>query len=154
MFQSLPDLPNKIIKGTDADLRKFSINEARALLIRVSHLLLNLPGYSGDLNTDDHLNTRNIWIPETFEYGFQMVDLWVVSYVLDPPFKYQISISEKKMASICPVFKWLGCLVFKWHSKTRPFGIQPLFDHSNTRRVRYSDPHCILSQSQYHVWHA
>ena len=47
------------------------------------------------------------------------------------------------MASICPVFKWLVCLVFKWHSKTRPFGIQPLFDHLNTRLVRYSDHYCI-----------
>ena len=46
------------------------------------------------------------------------------------------------MASICLVFKWLGCLVFKWHSKTRPFGIQPLFEHLNTRLVWYSDPHC------------
>ena len=51
---------------------------------------------------------------------------------------------ENKMASICPVFKWLGCLIFKWHLNTRPFSIQPLFDHLNTRLVRYSDPHCIV----------
>ena len=48
------------------------------------------------------------------------------------------------MASICLVFKWLGCMVFKWHLKTRPFGIQPLFNHLNTRLVRYSDPHCRI----------
>ena len=46
------------------------------------------------------------------------------------------------MASICTVYKWLGCPVFKWHLKTRLFGIQPLFDHLNIRLVQYSDPHC------------
>ena len=45
--------------------------------------------------------------------------------------------------NICPLFKWLGCTVFKWNSKTRPFGIQPLFDHLNTRLAQYSDPHCL-----------
>ena len=48
------------------------------------------------------------------------------------------------MESICPVFKWLGCRVFKWHLKTRPFSIQPLFNHLNTRLIRYSDAHCII----------
>ena len=37
----------------------------------------------------------------------------------------------------------LGCPAFKWHSKTRPFGIQPLFYHLNTRLVQYLDLHCI-----------
>ena len=32
------------------------------------------------------------------------------------------------MVSICLVFKLWGCPVFKWHSNTGPFGIQPLFD--------------------------
>ena len=45
------------------------------------------------------------------------------------------------MVSICQVFKWLGCPVFKRHSNTRPFGIQPLFNCSNTKLVWYSDPH-------------
>ena len=27
--------------------------------------------------------------------------------------------------------------------KTGNFGIQPLFNHLNTKRVWYSDPHCI-----------
>ena len=43
------------------------------------------------------------------------------------------------MVPICTVFKWLGCLVFKWHSKTRPFRIRPLFVHLNTRQGRFSD---------------
>ena len=41
------------------------------------------------------------------------------------------------MASICSEFNWLCCPLFKWHSKTRPFGIQPLINHSNTRVVWY-----------------
>ena len=49
--------------------------------------------------------------------------------------------------NICPLFKWLGCTVFKWNSKTRPFGIQPIFDHLNTRLARYSDPHCLLQRT-------
>ena len=52
------------------------------------------------------------------------------------------------MASICTVFKWLGCLLFKWHSKTRPFGIQPLFDHLNNKLVRYSYPHSSSRHSK------
>ena len=44
------------------------------------------------------------------------------------------------MASICSVFKWSGCTVFK----NKTFGIQSLFDHSITEPVRYSDPHCKL----------
>ena len=48
------------------------------------------------------------------------------------------------MALICPVFKWLGCLVFQWLSNTGPFGIQSnlFFDHSNTELAWYSDPDC------------
>ena len=30
-----------------------------------------------------------------------MVGLWVISYVLDRPFKYQTSAKENKVASIC-----------------------------------------------------
>ena len=37
----------------------------------------------------------------------------------------------------------LASPVFKWHSKTGPFGIQPLFNHLNTKLVWYSGPHCI-----------
>ena len=33
--------------------------------------------------------------------------------------------------------------VFKLYSKTRAFGIQLLFDHLNTRRVWYTDPHYL-----------
>ena len=78
-----------------------------------------------------------IWIPETFEYQ-----------------TYEVQISNghslcamsrwRKMASICPVFKWSDCPIFKWHSNTRPFGIRPLFDHFNTKLGKYSDPHWIL----------
>ena len=43
---------------------------------------------------------------------------------------------------ICQLFERLGCPVFKWHSNTRPFGIQPIFNHFNTKLVGYSNPHC------------
>ena len=48
------------------------------------------------------------------------------------------------MVSICPVFKWLGCLVFKQHLTTRTFCILPLFGHLNTKHVRHSEFHCTL----------
>ena len=32
----------------------------------------------------------------------------------------------------------------EWNSVNRPFNVQTEMDHSNTRQVRYSDPHCIL----------
>ena len=51
------------------------------------------------------------------------------------------------MRSICPVFKWLGCPVIKWHSNTGTLGIQPPFDHSNTKLVQYSDPHCTFIET-------
>ena len=49
-----------------------------------------------------HFNTAIIWIPQTFEYqtfwssdfkwfGFQIVSLWDMSYVLDRPFKCRTS---------------------------------------------------------------
>ena len=38
--------------------------------------------------------------------------------------------------------------VFKWHSNNRPFSNRTTFDHSNTRQVMYSDPHCT-SNYQY-----
>ena len=63
--------------------------------------------------------------------------------------KYLTSTWENKMASICPVLKWLGCPVFKWYSNTWPFGIQPLFDHLNTKLVQYSDPYCSFFRTNY-----
>ena len=75
--------------------------------------------------------------------GIQMVSLCNISYVLDRPFKYQTNTEETKTASICPVFKWLGCLLFKWHADTTPFSIQPLLNHFNTKFVR-SPVYCIL----------
>ena len=41
------------------------------------------------------------------------------------------------MVSTCLVFKWFGYPVFKCHSKTRLFGIQPLLDHLNTELVQF-----------------
>ena len=54
----------------------------------------------------------------------------------------RVLVLEKTHMFSRPEFKCLGYLVFKWHSNTRPFGIQPLFNHLYTEQVRYSDPHC------------
>ena len=61
------------------------------------------------------LNTGNIWTPKFLKFEFQ-------KYI------------RNKNASICLVFKWLGYPVFKWVSKTGPFGIQPLCNHLNTKQ--------------------
>ena len=53
---------------------------------------------------------------------------------------------QKKSNKICiqwSEFKWSGCPVFKWHSITGPFGVQPSFDHSNTKLAWYSHPLCV-----------
>ena len=59
--------------------------------------------------------------------------------------EYWIEVSDlkttNKMVSISPVFKW--------HSKTGPFGIWPLFDHLNTELDWYSDPHCNYKDKSY-----
>ena len=39
----------------------------------------------------------------------------------------------------------LICPVLKWDFNTGPFGIQPYFNHLNTKPVRYSDPHCTCN---------
>ena len=41
----------------------------------------------------------------------------------------------------------VGLPDFKSHSKSRPFATQPLFDHSKSRLVWVSDPHCAYSVS-------
>ena len=76
------------------------------------------------------------------------------SYVLGRPFEYQTSTQENKMASICRVLKWLGCLVFN----TGPLSIQPLFDHLNiklrssvfrsTLQSNNLDSHCTSYKKQ------
>ena len=79
------------------------------------------------------------------KFGFQIV--WqsngrYMYYVLDQHSEYWTITYENKMASICPVFKRLGFTELKWHQNNRPFGIRPLFDHSNTKLVWYTDPNC------------
>ena len=41
-------------------------------------------------------------------------------------------------------FQMAGLLNLRSHSKSRPFANRPLFNHSKSRQVRISDPHCIL----------
>ena len=70
----------------------------------------------------EQLLTVGIWIPNFLKFGFQMV--WYsngrfMDYILctRPTILIPEQSKENKMASICLPFKWLGCLIFKWHSK-------------------------------------
>ena len=47
------------------------------------------------------------------------------------------------MVPICPDFKWSRFCISEPIQKSRPFATQPLFDHSKSRLVHISDPHCI-----------
>ena len=40
------------------------------------------------------------------------------------------------------------CLVFECHLKTEPFHNQTHFDHSKSRCVWYSDPHCTFFDAE------
>ena len=95
--------------------------------------------YSGDLNTD-HLNTGNIRIPNFLKFRFQMVGLCAI-----PRLTIQIldQYIVNKMASICPKFKWSGCLLFKYQTMWHPF---LRFEYT---LVRYSDPHSII---EFKIW--
>ena len=85
--------------------------------------------YSGDLNTD-HLNTK------LFEVGFQMVlcsngQSIFLSHELD-----HIACT-RLMVSICLVFKWTGCPVFKYRTIRLPTSFQPL-------KYKTTDSHCKI----------
>ena len=41
-------------------------------------------------------------------------------------------------------FQMVGLPDFRSCSKSRPFATQPIFDHSKSRLVRISDPHCNM----------
>ena len=74
--------------------------------------------YRGDLNTN-HLNTK------IFEVLIS--NGWFVSFFVCTRSTIQILDQYMGKQGIhCPVFKCSSCLVFKQHSNTTPFGIQPL----------------------------
>ena len=63
---------------------------------------------------------------------------------------YELEIESVSSALACSwskdeVIKCSSCLVFKWHSYTKPLRIRPHFDHFNTKLVLSSDPHCVTS---------
>ena len=68
--------------------------------------------YSGDLNT----YFFEVWISNGPVFKWMVYGLCFKTNIWIPD--QYISI-RKKMASICLVAKWLGCLVFKWDLKTR-----------------------------------
>ena len=66
---------------------------------------------------------------------------------------YELEIESVSSALACSwskdeVIKCSSCLVFKWHSYTKPLRIRPHFDHFNTKLVLSSDPHCVTSLSR------
>ena len=96
-----------------------------------------------------HLNTRNIGIPTFLKLGFQMVwcsNCWSMCFFLSTTrqnFQRPNQELRKEDGVHLSVFKWSGCPVIKWHSNTGPFGVPYFFNHSNTKLIWYSDPHCI-----------
>ena len=89
------------------------------------------------------------------KFGFQRVRCsngWFMCNVLctrSPTIPIPDEYIRKQDATIFMVFKWLSCLVFKWHLNTGPFGILPFFNHLNTKLVWYSDLLSVfLSQSK------
>ena len=103
--------------------------------------------YSGDLKNEhlnnehlnnEHLNNGNIWVTNFHLSGIQMSGIQMVVRYSD------------HHANTGPVFKWWSeywtkfSRVFKWHSNNGSFGDRTIFDHLNTRLVRYSDPHCCV----------
>ena len=104
-----------------------------------------------------------IWKQDFLKVWFQMVRFFKRSgysycYSHSPnhlktgPYEIQTFLSEiqivfDKMAAIC-WFQMVGLLDFGSHSKSRPFEAQPLFDHSKSRLVWISDPHCTSNFAQ------
>ena len=85
------------------------------------------------------------------KFGFQIVRYsngWFMCNVLctrSPTIPIPDEYIRKQDATIFMVFKWLSCLVFKWHLNTGPFGILPFFNHLNTELVWYSDLLSVFS---------
>ena len=103
--------------------------------------------YSGDLKSN-HSKSGNIWNPKFLKIVFQMV--W---FSKGCGFKY-VWINGGHLSGF-HVVKWLP--YFRSHSKSRPFANQRLFDHSKSKLVQFSVPHCIfwftVSADANWVWH-
>ena len=136
--------------GVDTEIKEVKLKSGNSL--KYDHLIiatggrartLTIPGtariwildYSGDLN-NEHLKNGNIWITNIYLSGIQMFGIQMVVRYSD------------HHSNTGPVFKWCSeyrtkfSPVFKWNSSNWPFGDQTTYDHSNTRLVQYSDPHC------------
>ena len=103
--------------------------------------------YSGDLKTN-HSKSRLFEDRISNSLVFKGLGY---NYIYDPyhlqtiPLKIMIFLS--RFAVICPDFECLGF----WNSdpilKSRTFANQTLFEHSKSRLVQITDPHCILLET-------
>ena len=112
--------------------------------------------YSGYLNTD-LLNTGNISILNFLKFGFQNGSLfkWSVwGYVLctRPTSANNLAWYFRRPKILDEVSFWGFSRSVKIEIFITLYGhpsvMQPIFDHSYTRRDWYSDPHCILFHFQ------
>ena len=108
--------------------------------------LVNTGFYSVYLNTD-HLKTQNIWTPNFLMFGFQKVQYsngQSMGYVLctRPTNQIPEQYIRTQDGIHLSCIQIVGLSSIQMALKTRLYGIQPLFEHSNTRLVWYSDPHC------------
>ena len=101
-----------------------------ALFFRFRVFFLSLKQYKGDLNNRrqrgseyrtfeywKHLNTSFLEVPISTSQSSSFLCTRPTILILDKN-------TRKKMAPICPVFKWSGCPGFRWHSNAGPFGIR------------------------------
>ena len=97
-----------------------------------------------------------IWMQNFLKFGFQRVRCsngWFMCNVLctrSPTIPIPDEYIRKQDATIFMVFKWLSCLVFKWHLNTGPFGILPFFNHLNTELTSlvFRSPLCLFCHNQ------
>ena len=112
---------------------------------------------SGDLKSN-YSKSGNIWNPDFLKIAFLTMGfpkggdlamaIAIVGTILKTrPFQIGIFLSRFQMifwqnGSYLSTFQTVGLPDFRSHLKSGPFATLPLFDHSKSRQVRISDPHC------------
>ena len=81
--------------------------------------------------------------PDYLMVGFQRV-LFSNGQALAMAIAIVPTIQKPDHANFLSEYQMVGLLDFRTHSKSRPFAIQPLLDHSKYRLVLISDCHCMF----------